>query len=144
MWLKALFLLSLRVYHVWGGDRLTRTMTQSNCHLRPMGLLPDTYNCGLRMCREYRERFPRHRLERKPLASDPSMHDATFPAHAQPTILRIWQEVHNNAKICTNVESNHVSKMALDNFIHCKVFNHRLWFTNIYARWAGEQFYPSM
>ena len=23
-----------------------------------MGLLPDTLNCGLRMCREYRERFP--------------------------------------------------------------------------------------
>ena len=26
-----------------------------------MGLLPDTQNCGLRMRREYRERFPRHR-----------------------------------------------------------------------------------
>ena len=26
-----------------------------------MGLLPDTWNCGLRMCWEYRERFPRHR-----------------------------------------------------------------------------------
>ena len=26
-----------------------------------MGLFPDTYICGLRMCRECRERFPRHR-----------------------------------------------------------------------------------
>ena len=29
--------------------------------LHPMGLLPDTQNCGLRMSRECRERFPRHR-----------------------------------------------------------------------------------
>ena len=28
--------------------------------LHPMGLLPDTKNCGLRIRREYRERFPRH------------------------------------------------------------------------------------
>ena len=48
-----------------------------------MGLLPDTYNYGLRMRQEFRERFPRHRLQRKPLVSDPGM-------HAQPTILRIW------------------------------------------------------
>ena len=27
-----------------------------------MGLLPDTYNCGLRMPRQWRERFPRHGL----------------------------------------------------------------------------------
>ena len=26
-----------------------------------MDLLPDTQNCGLCMCQEYRERFPRHR-----------------------------------------------------------------------------------
>ena len=33
-----------------------------------MGLLPDTWNCGLRMRRECRERFPRHQLQRKLLA----------------------------------------------------------------------------
>ena len=42
-----------------------------------MGLLPDTQNCGLRMRRECRERFPRHRLQRKPLVSDPGMHHGT-------------------------------------------------------------------
>ena len=42
-----------------------------------MGLLPDAQNCGLRMHREYRERFPRHRLQRNPLVSDPSMHHGT-------------------------------------------------------------------
>ena len=29
--------------------------------IKTMGLLPDTQNCGVRMCRECRERFPRHR-----------------------------------------------------------------------------------
>ena len=56
--------------------------------------------------------FPCHRLQRKPLVSNPAIHhgactcrdtwrDAVagktfpvFPAHAQPAILRIWQEAH--------------------------------------------------
>ena len=42
-----------------------------------MDLLPDTQNCGLRMRREFRERFPRRRLQRKPIVSDPSMHHGT-------------------------------------------------------------------
>ena len=69
------------------------------------------------MRREFRERFHRHRLQRKPLVSDPGMHHGTcfthvpwcmsgsltrgggenfpaFPAHAQPVILCIWQETH--------------------------------------------------
>ena len=46
-----------------------------------MGLLPDTWNCGLRMRRECRERFPRRRLQRKPLVSDPDMHHGTFVTH---------------------------------------------------------------
>ena len=33
------------------------------------------------MCRECRERFPRHRLQRKPLVSDPGMHHGTCIAH---------------------------------------------------------------
>ena len=38
---------------------------------RCMDLLPGTQNCALRM---RRERFPRQRLQRKPLGSDPSRH----------------------------------------------------------------------
>ena len=46
-----------------------------------MGLLPDTWNCGLRMRRECRERFPRHQLQRKPLISNPGMHRGTCLTH---------------------------------------------------------------
>ena len=69
------------------------------------------------MHRECRESFPHHHLQRKPLVSDRGIHHGTrvthmpwcmsgslthvagkkfpaFPAHAQPTILRIWQEAH--------------------------------------------------
>ena len=71
------------------------------------------------------EWFPSHRLQRKPLVSDPGMYNSTslrhvryaravpwcmsgsltrgggenvpaFPAHAQPTILRIWQGAHTS------------------------------------------------
>ena len=34
-------------------------------------------NCGLRMRWECRERFPRHRLQRKPLVIEPGMHRGT-------------------------------------------------------------------
>ena len=47
----------------------------------PMGLLPDTENCGMRMRRECRERFPRHRLQGKPLVSDRGMHHGTWVTH---------------------------------------------------------------
>ena len=46
-----------------------------------LGLLPDTQNCGLRMCRECRERFPSHRHQRKPLVNDPGMHHGTCVTH---------------------------------------------------------------
>ena len=38
-------------------------------------------NCGLRMRRECRERFPRHQLQRNPLVSDPGMHPGTCVTH---------------------------------------------------------------
>ena len=46
-----------------------------------MGLLPDTYTCRLRMCRECQERYPRHWLQRKPLFIDPGMHHGTWVTH---------------------------------------------------------------
>ena len=46
-----------------------------------MRFLPDTQNCGLRMRREYRERFLRHRLQRKPLVSNPGVHHGTCVTH---------------------------------------------------------------
>ena len=44
-----------------------------NEHCHTMSLLPDSQNCGLRMHRECRGRFPRPRLQRKPLVSDPGV-----------------------------------------------------------------------
>ena len=46
-----------------------------------MNLLPETQNCRLRMRRECRERFPRHRLERKQLVGDPVMHHGMCVTH---------------------------------------------------------------
>ena len=49
--------------------------------LNCIGLLLDTQNCGLHMRQECRKRFPCHWLQRKPLASDPSMHHGTCVMH---------------------------------------------------------------
>ena len=46
-----------------------------------MGLFPVTYNWGLRMRRECRERFPRHRFQRNPLVNDHGMHHGTCVTH---------------------------------------------------------------
>ena len=46
-----------------------------------MGFLPVTQNCGLHMRWECREHFSRHRLQRKPLVSDPGMHHGTCVMH---------------------------------------------------------------
>ena len=45
------------------------------------GPLTRYVNCGLRMRRECRERFPRYRLQRKALVSDPVMHHGTCVTH---------------------------------------------------------------
>ena len=46
-----------------------------------MVLLPDAKNCGMRMRRECRESFLRHRFQRKPLVCDPGMHHGTCVTH---------------------------------------------------------------
>ena len=55
----------------------------SNCSITHsvMGLLPDTEYCVLRMRRECREHFLRHRLLMKPLVSNPGMHHGTYVTH---------------------------------------------------------------
>ena len=90
------------------------------------GPLSNTQNCWLRMRREFQERFPGHRLHRKPVVTYLGMHHgtcvthvpwcmlglltrggrkafSTFPAHAQPAILLIWQEAHGNTKTGTTL-----------------------------------------
>ena len=55
---------------------------RSSVWVKPsMGLLPDSSNSRLRMHRECRERFPRHRLQRKLLVNDPGMHHGTCVTH---------------------------------------------------------------
>ena len=52
---------------------------------RFMDLLSDTWNCALRMCREWRERFPRHRLQRKKTISR-SRHASRHVLHARVVV----------------------------------------------------------
>ena len=83
-----------------------------------MGLFPDTWNCGLRMHRECRERFPgtadyrsrhasRHVPDARAVMYAGSANQlfplklvvgktfSAFQAHAQPAILRLWQEAQS-------------------------------------------------
>ena len=46
-----------------------------------MGLLRVTQNFGLHMRRKWRERFPRHKLQRIPLVSYPGMHHGMWMTH---------------------------------------------------------------
>ena len=60
-----------------------RSLT-SGCHwqLTPFpGPLTRYLYCGLRMRLECREHFPRHPLQRKPLVTDPGMHQGTCDTH---------------------------------------------------------------
>ena len=109
------YLYSSLLFTIWINDDLYSQ--GHNNKDRFVGLLPDTWNSGLRMRRERRECFPRHQLQRKLLVSDPGMHHGTcvthvpwcmlgsptrgggenvpaFPAHAQPAILHICQKAH--------------------------------------------------
>ena len=57
------------------------TVVVSSGVIMSMCLLPDMKNCSSRMRRECRERFPRHRCQKKSLVSDPSMHQRTCVTH---------------------------------------------------------------
>ena len=100
-------------------------------HTTPVyGPLTRYINYGLLTRRDCRERFPYHRLQRKPLVSEPGMHHGTcvthvpwcmsesltrgggetflvFPAHAQAAVLRIWQDAHNpHASLAAAIPAN--------------------------------------
>ena len=103
---------------------------------------------GLHMRRECRKRFSRHRLHRKPLVSAPGKHHGmcvthvpwcisgslirgggdnvlAFPAHAQPAILRIWQEAHGTKQgaLLTSwplSPLNHYASKMIKDYTHCK------------------------
>ena len=57
----------------WGAVRPAKAQITASEMQHCMGLLPDTKTCELHMHRERRERFPRHRLQRKPIISDPGI-----------------------------------------------------------------------
>ena len=61
--------------------RMQSGMFGKGSQVNTMGLLQDRQNCGLHMHRECRERFPRHRLQRKPLVSDPDKQHGTCVTH---------------------------------------------------------------
>ena len=106
----------------------------------PMDLLPDTQNCGLRMCRECRERFPPIDFKGKPLVSDPGMHrvmhvrDARAVMHVGIANLR-WRGKHSqhsrrmrNPQICVSGKRPIVTRVISKSVAHFTWIN----------------FYPSM
>ena len=73
--------------------------------MHSMGLLPDTYNCGLRMRRECRECSPHHWLQRKALVSDPGMHHARAVVHVGIANPRRRKNVPGIPGACTTCNS---------------------------------------
>ena len=57
--------------------RMQSGMFGKGSQVNTMGFLRDRQNCGLRMRWECRERFPRHRLQRKLRVNDPDMQHGT-------------------------------------------------------------------
>ena len=96
-----------------------------------MGLLPDTQNCGLRMRRGCRESFPRHRLQRTSLVSDPDMHHGTCVTHVpwcmSGSVNRGGGE--NFPGIPGACTTRHITYLARGPFI---------WAANTCAKWAYE------
>ena len=104
----------------------------------------------LRMRRECRERFSRHRRQRKPLVNDLGMHHGTcvthvpwrmsgsrageklpaFPAHVQPVLLRTWKKAHE-WHFC---ECHH---MSISRTSHCRkhIFMTRIYHYTV-LKWA--------
>ena len=109
-----------------------------------MGLLPDTQNCGLRMRRECRERFPRHRLQRKPLVSDPGMRHGTCVPHVRwcmsGSLNPRWQEKRSrHSRVCANRNFTYLVRGPMQ---HTRRHNHDCELTfvsvamSVYSNWS--------
>ena len=75
-----------------------------------MGLLPDTQNCRLRMRQECWEHFPHHRLQKKPLVSDPGMHYGRCITHV------LWCMSGSLTSRCRGKRSQHSWRMRNPQF----------------------------
>ena len=78
------------------------------------------------MRRECRDSFPRHQLQGKALVSDSGIHHGTcvtktflaFPVHAQPAILRIWQESYGHTATGDDVTGEEIDSNGIGLGIH--------------------------
>ena len=124
----------------------TQTWPNINrCLIWVMGLIPDTQNCGLRMRRDWRERFSRHRLQRKPLVSDHGIYHGTCVTSGGENVLDIpgacatlpiWQEAHGWVTIIysiiwiwllNTVRSRRNDRDFADDFFKCIHLNENAW-----------------
>ena len=91
------------------------------------------------MRRECRDRFPRHRLQRKPLLSDPGMHHGTCVIHVGIAVTRWRGNVSGIAGACATRNFTYLARGPCiissfsgvsntnDQRDWCKRRNHRLW-----------------
>ena len=96
-----------------------------------MSLLSPTQNCALRMRPECWERFPRHRLQRKPLFSDPDMHHGRCAMHVPRCMSRSL--THGGGENVTGIPG----ACATCNFAHL-VRGHRHLYMSMFHRTFGN------
>ena len=108
------------------------------------------------MRRECRKHFPRQWLQMKPLVSDPGMHHGTcvthvpwcmsgsltrgggkktfpaFPVHAQPAIIRIWQEAHGTSIHHLPLDCQHTGTV-MQNFNYSFEAKKSFWINSLVA-----------
>ena len=81
-----------------------------------IGLLPVTLICGLRMRREYRERFPRRRIQKKLPVSDPGMYPVM---HVGIANLRWRGERSRHSRRMRNTQFYLSGKRSMGQSLHC-------------------------
>ena len=74
------------------------------------------------MRRECRERFPRHRLQRKPLVSDPGMHHGTCVTHGGVSNPWCWGKRSRHSRRMRNPQFYVSGKRPVA--LHCQVMPH--------------------